>query len=93
MRSVHCEYRETVVEQWIENRQQNLWRRHSDEVNAALLRRWLRSILPQVLMLKLGLVLYRVGNTCTRGKPDELVWQAGLGILHSVALRACKPQP
>jgi SAM-dependent methyltransferase len=38
---VQREYWDKVVEQWIANRQQDLWRHHSDHVNTALMHRWL----------------------------------------------------
>jgi SAM-dependent methyltransferase len=38
---VQREYWDSVVEQWLESRQQDLWRHHSDHVNSALMRRWM----------------------------------------------------
>jgi len=50
---------------------------------------WLRSILPQRLMLVLGLVPYEVGKTCRPGQLSTFCRNAGFEVIESTAIMHC----
>lgn len=50
---------------------------------------WLRSILPDGLMLKLGLIPYRVGKTCMPWTLGKLTRSAGLEVREVTAILHC----